>query len=236
MNYLKKRQASQLSAGYIAYKLGLTLADYRLVERGIRGISGDKIEIFSKLVNSADTYRFEELELKEQAKAWYETVDLERLIEAYGYTRPKLAQTMGVSTTKVWDYCKKHPKRISDTGKLEFYLFFRDENNRYYPKNENKIITNNVADTYTQKLLSEREIERNMEEQVSFERTSKEPNLETQIKDIRKKLEIAMAINEDLRAQLKASNEAYNSIINKNKILEIRCSAYEDALMKGVEK
>lgn len=227
MNYLSKRQASKLSACYVAYKLGLTLADYKLVERGIKGLSGDKIEVFSNLTNNAETYRFEEYELIEKAKAWYENIDLDRLIEEFGYTRPKLAQTMGVSATKVWDYCRKHKGRISDIGKLEFYIFFKNENNRYYTKNEKNILTNNVAQTYTKEVLEKNEEVRELK--------MEDKDVKNQIRDIRNQLESAVSVNKNLDAELKATMEAYNEMVRKNKILELRCKAYERILTEEVK-
>ena len=142
MKFKQKRLEAKLKPSYIAYKLGITLKDYAQIEKGIKGISTDKIELFSKLTNQPEISRLEQSQLLREAMAWYDSVDLDKEIEKFGYTRKSFSQISGISGTKVYDYCN-HKRYVND-GALDFYLFFKDENNKRYSNDEKRI--NNLLD------------------------------------------------------------------------------------------
>ena len=136
MNYKRRRLISGLTSAYVSAKLGLSLVDYKLVEEGKKGLSSDKIEIFSDLVNNLNQSKLEEMQMIEEAKKWFFEVDIDEEIEKFGYNRRTFGEASGMSRTKICDYANK--KKYVDSGVLEFYLFLHNENNRFYSKKKEK--------------------------------------------------------------------------------------------------
>lgn len=139
MNYKLKRQQCKFKPSFVAYKLGISTQCYKEVENGRRGLSSDKVEVFSDLVKNKNVYLMEQNQLIKETNEWLKKVDLDEEIKKFGYSSGyKFAQAMGVSYTKIWDVMKKHYNRVSDDGILDIYLFLHDENNRFYEKKKDE--------------------------------------------------------------------------------------------------
>jgi DNA-binding transcriptional regulator YiaG len=205
------------------------------VERGIKGISADKIEKFSEIINNRNEYKLEEMTLIQKAKDWFDKTDLTALIEQMGYQPVELAYAMGISSAKVRDYRLKHENRISDAGKLEFYFFLTNENNRKY---------NQTIKTEKQNVEEERVIENTQLhdiEDIRFSEATETTNKTTDIvniEEIRNKLKLLESINDKLaqeneqkEKEIKLLYEAKNKASKQLQILEVRCQAYENYIM-----
>lgn len=227
MNYRLKRVQNRLNKSYIAYKLGISEKDYSEVELGVKGLSSDKLEILSEMYANIEKYRLEQNQLRQNAKIWYENIDnLEEEFNKFGYNRQTMAQALNCSLTKIWDYINKHIGRISEDGKLQFYLFLHNENNRRYPR----------VKSYT-------EIQKNRKEEekmINDPRFYYEDEISTRIdgSSIQKgdptytisEMEFEHKID-NLREQLETLKAEKDRIYKEMMLYKIRSEAYEKALM-----
>lgn len=218
MNYKRRRMNSGLTVAYVSAKLGLNVADYKLVEEGRKGLSSDKIEIFSDLVNNLNQSKLEEMQMIEEAKKWFFEVNIDEEIEKFGYSRGTFGEASGMSRTKICDYANK--KKYVDSGILEFYIFLHNENNRCYntKKKEEKQAISDPRFTSVE-ILNNTEKSEHVE--TSFVMVS--PN---QIEEYKKTIE-------DLNYQITILQAERNKIYGEMKIYKIRSEAYEKILLEN---
>ena len=211
MNYKRRRLASGLSKPYMSAKLGLQVVDYDKVENGQKGLSHDKMEIFSAVVNNINESKLEELQMIEEAKKWFFEVDIDEEIKKFGYTRATFGEASGMSRTKICDYANK--KKYVDTGILEFYLFLHNENNRYY-----RIKEENAKSEEAKTIISSATTET---AESHFIMVSP-----SEIAEYNKTIE-------ELNYQLTILQAERNKIYGELKIYKIRSEAYEKILLEN---
>lgn len=173
MNYKKIRKDKGFYSYFIAYKLKMNFKEYKEVEKGIKSLSGEKLDLFNNIVNDKGLI-IEQIQLVKEARDWQKESEVSNEIKKFGYSIRSIADCLMVSNT----YINKINTNgyYSDEILLGLYLFLKDENNKIFDvetqkrkkrtsskdiinqlkleleneKNKNKQLINNQNETQTQ--------------------------------------------------------------------------------------
>lgn len=135
MEYKKIRKEKGYYAYFMAHKLGVEFKFYTDVEKGIKTLSGEKLDYFNEIVNDK-SYLVEQSTLVQEAKTWYKDTDIVKCYKKYGYRNDTLAECFGVSVSYISKVSVK--SYYSEDLVLGLYLFLNNESNKIYLKSIKK--------------------------------------------------------------------------------------------------